>query len=292
MTARAYTPETVPNPRLRDACAYVANPDGVLTIEEVQQLQEISEKIYSICEAEVCVVAVNDIEGYEAADFSVRLFNNWGIGSKKNNTGVLVLLAVYSRDIHITTGAGIEGVLTDYRCNAIIDDAIGALGSDRFGEGLAIISKRIGEKTCSEDAKAELLLGFVPKDTSGEPWNILSLLSFIVGMGYLAVYLSKPKCTKCQERELKLLKKTVRVLPTYTSKGKGESTYVCKHCGATVILPYTIAMLVHHDNIGGGGGGFYGGYHSGGRRGGFGGGFGGGSFGGGFSLGGGAGRKF
>lgn len=288
LTASAYTPEMVPNPRLRDARAYVANPDGVLSIEEEQRLQEISEKIYSICEAEVCVVAVNDIEGYEAADFSVRLFNNWGIGSKKNNAGVLVLLAVYSRDIRITTGAGIEGVLTDYRCNVIIEDAKSILGSNRFGEGLIAISKMIGEKTCSDDAKAELLLGFVPKDTDGMPWPMFSMLSIILGLVYLAYYLSKPKCSKCQERELKLIKKTVRVLPTYTHKGKGESTYVCKHCGATIILPYTIAMLVHHNDTLGGGG-FYGGYHGGAPRGG---GFGGGSFGGGFTLGGGAGGKF
>src|SRR3712207_3452500 len=131
----AYTPETVPNPRDLDARSFVANPDMLITAEHVDSLQKIARRIYASTEVEVCFVAIGSTDYADAADFSVRLFNRWGIGSAKQNTGVLVFLALDTRDIRITTGAGIEGILTDYRCSVIIDDALAPLSEGKYGEG-------------------------------------------------------------------------------------------------------------------------------------------------------------
>ncbi|MCB0729341.1 MAG: hypothetical protein KDD00_17895 [Ignavibacteriae bacterium] len=65
---------------------------------------------------------------------------------------------------------------------------------------------------------------------------------------------------------------------TYTSTGKGQKTYTCKHCGDITYSTFTIAMKTASSGSGSGGSG--------------GGGGGGGSFGGGSSGGGGAGSSW
>lgn len=287
--AEGYTVETVPNPRDVDAKAYVCNPDGVLTDTIHAHLQAIAEKIYEISEVELCVVALQSIGDADAYDFTLNLFNHWGIGDKDKNTGVMMLLAVESRDIQIITGGGMEGVLPDGVCSSIVQDMIPELRSRGFGEGLVLGAREIGNTVCTEEAQAELLLGFKPKEPSGGVWDFLSALCMLFGLGTGAVHLSKPKCRKCHQRTLKKTATKTLIPASYSHKGKGERHYVCEHCGATVVIPFTIAQLVRYSGRSGGGGMFTGG---GGHRGGFGGGFGGGSFGGGSSFGGGAGGKF
>lgn len=288
--AEGYTVETVPNPRDVDAKAYVCNPDGVLTDTIQAHLQAIAEKIYEISEVELCVVALKSIGEADAYNFTLDLFNRWGIGDKKKNTGVMMLLAVESRDIQIITGGGMEGLLPDGVCSSIVQDMIPELRDRGFGEGLVLGAREIGNTVCTEEAQAELLLGFKPKTPSGGIWDILSWLCSLFGLGYGASYLAKPKCKHCHKRTLKKTATKTLIPASYSHKGKGEKHYVCEHCGATVVIPFTIAQLVRHTSGGGGGGAFIGG-GGGSHRGG--GGFsGGGSFGGGHSFGGGAGGKF
>lgn len=296
ISARAsYTPATVPNPRDFDATAFVANPDGLLTQEEAQRLQDISEKIFSESEVELCVVALESIDRRDSFDFGLELFNLWGIGNKQKNTGVLVLLVKKSRDVRIFTGGGMEGLLPDGLCGEILDDAVPVLRRKGFGEGLSMISVSIGEIVTTDDAKAELLLGYVPKEPTGAPWSWLAWFCGLFGCGWLTAYLAKPKCTRCNQRMLKLKKNKVIKSATSVEGGNGICIYICTNCGEKVTIPYKIPKIYtprDDDFAAGVGGGMLGGGFGGRRGGGFGGGFGGGSFGGGSSFGGGAGRHF
>ena len=89
-----YTPQTLPNPRVRDANAYVCNPDGVFSNAQVEQLNNLSAALYEQSDVELVIVAVDDIGMADVFDFSVELFNKWGIGAKGKNTGVLMLLVL------------------------------------------------------------------------------------------------------------------------------------------------------------------------------------------------------
>jgi uncharacterized protein len=51
-------------------------------------------------------------------------FNNWGIGLKEKNNGVLIFIVKGDRKIRIATGLGIENILTNDDCKRIIDHNI------------------------------------------------------------------------------------------------------------------------------------------------------------------------
>lgn len=285
--AETYTPESVPNPRDRDAAAFVCNPDGILTEEEVAELQRIAEKIDSISQVELCVVALRDIGDAEAFDFALKLANLWGVGKKEKDTGVLMLLALDNRDVQIVTGDGVQGILTDGVCGHILDGMLGDLADGRYGAGLIVGAKDIGRRMTTNDALVELLLDRHYEEPSEAPWNLFSLLSAMFGVGYAGSYYLRRKCRKCGNRTLKKISDVVVQRPTRRASGYGVRKYRCTTCGDEITERYAIPRLPDDSNLGGSGGVFIGGggHFSGG-------GFGGGSFGGGSFSGGGAGRHF
>lgn len=73
---------------------------------------------------QVVVASVRDLQGYEIADFSNRLFRAWKLGTKEKNNGVLLLIAAKERKVRIEVGYGLEGVLTDATSRLIIQNAL------------------------------------------------------------------------------------------------------------------------------------------------------------------------
>lgn len=285
LMAEAYTPQTVPNPRTADAHSNVCNPDAILSPEEVVQLQAVCDKIDHYSEVELAVVALADIGEADAYDFSLELFNHWGIGRKGRNTGVLLFLTTGTRRVQIITGTGIEGILPDGECSLTIDEMIDDLRANRWGPGLIAGAKSIGRKVTTQAAREELLLDHTLPEPSGAPWNWMAWLTALGGIGYFFHYYLKRPCPRCKERTLKVRKEIIRPATTRAT-GLGANHYTCTHCGHTFSENFTIPRRPEPPSGGApiiiGGGGYRGG----------GGGFSGGSFGGGFSGGGGAGRSF
>ena len=65
----------------------------------------------ALCEktkAQIVVVTVKSLEGKDVSDYSLELFRNWGIGDKKLNNGLLVLLSTEDRKVKIDVGDGLE----------------------------------------------------------------------------------------------------------------------------------------------------------------------------------------
>lgn len=286
--ATSYMPSSVPNPRDWDRYAYVANPDGILTSSEVASISQVARKIDEMVGVEVVTVVLDDISGQDAFTFAFQLFNLWGIGNKETNQGVLILFALSSRDIHITTGGGMEGLLPDARCSAILnDEMIPLLREGNYGEGLLAGNKAIGRLVTSPEAQAELLLGYRAKPVTESPWVGFSFVSLLVAVFLFLRHLFQPKCPHCHKHGVEC-HDVILHAATFDKPGDGEKIYTCPSCHASWKKKYTIpCRKITPSN-----GHTYNGSFGSGFGGSFGGGFSGGSFGGGHSFGGGAGGKF
>jgi uncharacterized protein len=69
---------------------------------------------------------------YSVEELALLYFNKWGIGDKIKNNGVLLLVSQHPRRVRITTGRGIQDILTDASCQQIINDQL----VPRFKSGL------------------------------------------------------------------------------------------------------------------------------------------------------------
>lgn len=287
--AVSYTPQTVPDPKQDGQSCYVCNPSGIVSPDDAQYINRCAARLEAATGVELCVVALDAIGEYDAFGFSYELFQRWGIGKEGKNTGVLLFLALKSRDVRIMTGGGIEGILTDAVCKRIIeDDMMPLLRRGDYSGGLCAGALRIYELCTGGEAPEELRnassvtnrYGYAD-DEDGEPvwvW-LLFALSVAVALTVSVWIANRPKrCPQCGRRELRKTGSKIVAAATYRHAGRGVASYCCRHCGKRVDRYFVIPRKTRTVVTGGSGG--------------FGGGFSGGSWGGGSTFGGGAGGKF
>lgn len=99
---------------------------GVLTSEQVNELEQRLVAFNDSTSNVICVVIVNDLGDYSAAEFAYEIGDQWGVKDKKFNNGVVILIKPSSArggdgDIYIATGYDLEGVLPDAACKRIIE---------------------------------------------------------------------------------------------------------------------------------------------------------------------------
>jgi len=73
---------------------------------------------------QIVVVTVSSLEGYDIADYGIRLARHWGIGTAEKNNGAVLLVAAKDRKVRIEVGYGLEGSLTDSLSGQIIRQQI------------------------------------------------------------------------------------------------------------------------------------------------------------------------
>lgn len=103
--------------------------------------------------AEIAVVTISSLDGYDIADYTHRLATKWGVGSKKKDNGIVLLVAIKDRKVRIEVGYGLESIIPDSIAKRIIEQDIKPpLKKDRndwaggLTAGLDAIIKRIKEK--------------------------------------------------------------------------------------------------------------------------------------------------
>ena len=93
----------------------------VLSADEVRSMETRLRSYYDTTSNCVIVVIINDLAGYEAADYAQRLGEKWGVGTGKYSNGLVILLSPEEHEVFIATGYGLEGVLPDVTCHRIAE---------------------------------------------------------------------------------------------------------------------------------------------------------------------------
>ena len=102
----------------------VTDMAGVLSPEQKQALENKLVAIDDSSSNQIAVVILQTLDGYPKEEYATKLFRDWGIGNKKTNNGVLLLIAINDREIRIEVGYGLEGAIPDVTALNIIDNDI------------------------------------------------------------------------------------------------------------------------------------------------------------------------
>lgn len=120
LTLRADIPERPDPPRLVNDFA------GVLSDTEAQNLEAKLVQFARETSTQIVVVTVPDLEGYDPGDYAFRIGEQWGVGQKGSDNGLVILVKPKTGNeqgrIFIATGYGLEGVLPDATVNGTIID--------------------------------------------------------------------------------------------------------------------------------------------------------------------------
>src|SRR5690349_6936163 len=71
---------------------------------------------------QVAILTIPTLEGESVEDYAIRVFEDWKLGQKDKDNGVLVLVVPQDRRMRIEVGYGLEGTLTDAAASRVIRD--------------------------------------------------------------------------------------------------------------------------------------------------------------------------
>ncbi len=101
------------------AQGYVTDLAGVIDPAARQKIELLATEVEQKTGAQIAVVTVNSLEGQTRDEYAVDLYKHLGIGAKKKDNGVLILIAPKDRQYKIEVGYGLEPVINDARAGDV-----------------------------------------------------------------------------------------------------------------------------------------------------------------------------
>lgn len=228
LKATGWTPETLPMVHLQDTRRYVCNPDKVLSQAATDSIDYILGKLESEKGIESVAVVVKRLKGDDPYTFGMDLARKYGIGNRKNNTGLILVLAVEDRSYQILTGRGLEGTLPDAICRRIENRImVPALKRGEWDMAMlrtvqAINGHIRGDDTLTNDTdddRSDRIAGLVGAG--------IFVLMILAGAGAFH-YSSRRVCPKCGKRTLR---KTGERPYRIGTRHKIKTYWHCSSCG-------------------------------------------------------------
>jgi uncharacterized protein len=245
---RAY-PEDIKNIH---PAGYVTDLAGIISAEKKESLEALCTEVEQKTGAQMAIVTVQSLESESVEQYAVDLFKQLGVGEKKDNRGVLLLVAPNERKYRIEVGYGLEPVINDARAGDAGRAMVPFLRQNDFGKAAEVGAWQLA-KYIADDAGVTL---------SGQPPAVRHQaqggnFKFPVGLLLIAFFV------------------LFRVISNLSRRGGGRGSG-----GGGGLLWFLLGMLSSGGGRSSGDGGSWGNGGFGGSGGGFGG-FGGGSSGGG-----------
>jgi len=94
---------------------YVTDRAGIIQSQAKAQLEALCKELEEKTGAQMAIVTVNSLDGADVQTYANNLYKQFGIGSKKDDRGVLLLVAPNDRKYWTEVGYGLEPVITDAR---------------------------------------------------------------------------------------------------------------------------------------------------------------------------------
>ena len=103
----------------------------IMTAEAIHSLSEKLRLHEEGTTNQVVVLTLRSLEGESIDDFAYRVFNEWKLGQKGKDNGVLIVVVPDDRKMRIEVGYGLEANLSDVLASRIIQNVM----APRFREG-------------------------------------------------------------------------------------------------------------------------------------------------------------
>ena len=137
---------------------------------------------------QIVVLTISSLQGDIIEQFAIRVAEQWKLGQKGKDNGVLLILARDERKVRIEVGMGLQGVLPDISASHIIRDVMRPfLQKDDYDRGIsagidAILAATSGEFKATAKVKAS------QKQHSSSPSPVTLFLLAVVAILILGTF--------------------------------------------------------------------------------------------------------
>ena len=183
----------VPNRPEPQRLVNIFSEQKFLNEEQIERLETKLRVFSDSTSNQIVIVVVDSLNGLTANQYATELGAKWGVGQKKTDNGVIILLSLGAgegqRDYYIAVGYGLEGAIPDLKVKRIQEKQL--LPYLKSGNYYAAL-----ENTTNEIMRLaiEEYDGSKPKGSGSS--GTTAVLVFIAGVGALAYYSKKNKNKK------------------------------------------------------------------------------------------------
>jgi len=169
-------------PRLRGR---VNDYAGVMQSNQAQSLETQLDQLERDTGHQVAVLTISTLDGEDIEGFSIRVAENWKLGKKGFDDGVILVVAVKDRKLRLEVGYGLEGLLPDAIAKRVTADYIVPhfRQQDYAGgivAGIAAVDKLLRKEPLPESARKKA-------QSRGSNWNfpVMIAMTFAI-LGLMA----------------------------------------------------------------------------------------------------------
>lgn len=164
---------------------YVNDFANVVDVESKARISALIDTIGKKSSIEITIVTIPAMEEYGLAgieEAAVKLFEEWGVGKKGKDNGILILASIKDKKIRIEIGYGLESQITDGAAGEIIrQDIAPFFKQGRYGHGfyngLAAIAEKLNVGNIGEKQR--------PASSKGLKDVILIILFFLILLPFI-----------------------------------------------------------------------------------------------------------
>jgi len=158
---------------------------GMLSPEAASRLEQKLAAFERDQTTQIVVLTVPSLQGDDIDQFTIRVADQWKIGQKGTDNGVLLVLAQAERKVRIEVGLGLQGVLPDITAGRIIRDVMRPhLKTGNFDQGIAA-----GVDGIMAATKGEFKASPAERKSKPRHGGSSTLLTFLIFTGVAAVAL-------------------------------------------------------------------------------------------------------
>ena len=109
----------------------------ILTDEQISSLTEQIIDLEKSVGSQIVILTIESLEGEKMEDYSLRIANEWGIGRKDYDDGILITVSIQDRLMRIEVGYGLEKIIKDEIADQISrEDMVPSFRTNDYYEGL------------------------------------------------------------------------------------------------------------------------------------------------------------
>lgn len=117
---------------------YINDFAGVIDSESKEAMETLIRRFREQAGIEIAVVTIPSLGGMPIEEYSIELARRWGIGQKKENTGLMILIVPSERKWRLEVGYGLEGDIPDGLAGEIGRRMTPYFRAGQYGEGLLL----------------------------------------------------------------------------------------------------------------------------------------------------------
>ena len=127
------------------ATGYVTDLAGAIQPDTKARLEALGTELEQKTGAEMAIVTVHSLEGQSIENYAVDVYKQLGVGSKKDNRGVLLLVSPDQRKYRIEVGYGLEPVINDARAGDTGRAMVPLLRSGDFSSAIEVAAWQLAK---------------------------------------------------------------------------------------------------------------------------------------------------